>query len=82
MGQEMITGTLSSQKPGRGFTDTSKEFIQACQDLQWTHDANTPKRSETNEMAERAVQQAKEGTATAMVQSGLPDQRLDHRKNR
>ena len=36
------------QKSGRIFADKSKEFIEACQDLQWTHDMEIPLRSETN----------------------------------
>ena len=46
---------------------SSKRF----QDLQWTHDTNTRHRSEMNMIAERAVRRVREGTATAMVQSGL-----------
>ena len=43
------------------------EFHDACQDLQWTHDANTRNRSETNGAAERAVRRVKEGTASAIL---------------
>ena len=55
------------QKPRRFFTGNAKEFLKACQDRHWTHDTNTPHRSETNGIAERAVQWRKE-TATAMLQ--------------
>ena len=50
------------QKPGSIFTDNSKEFTKACQDMQGTHDMNTHHRSETDGIAKRAVT---EGTATA-----------------
>ena len=57
---------------GRDYADKSKEFIKACQDLQWTYDTKTLHRSDTNGIAERAVRRVKEVTATAMVQSGPP----------
>ena len=63
---------LPSQKPGRIFPDISTESFKACQDLQ-THGTNTPRRSETNGIAEREVFDEKEGTVTAMVQRVLPD---------
>ena len=63
----------SFQKHARVYTDNSKEFIKACQDLQWTHLRNTPHRSETNKITERAVPRVKEGTPTARVQSALPE---------
>ena len=42
-----------------------------------THDTNTPHRAEANRIAEGADRRVKDGTATAMVQSGLPDQWWD-----
>ena len=54
------------------YTDSSKEFIEACQDIQWNHDTSTPRRSETNGVAGRAGRRVKERTAVAQVQSGLP----------
>ena len=69
---------LPVQKAGRVFTSISKELVKACQDLQqWANDTNTPHRSETNGIPERAVRRVKEGTATAMIQSGLPDAKWD-----
>ena len=62
------------QKPGRVYPDNSREFAKACQDLQWTHDANTSHRSETNGIAERVVRPVKKGTARAMVQKSFPKQ--------
>ena len=47
------------------YTDSSKEFIEACQDIQWNHDTSTLYRSE-------AGRRVKERTAVAQVQSGLP----------
>ena len=63
-----------SQKPKRIDTDNSKEFIKACQDLQWNRDTSTTHRSETNGVAKRAVRRVKEGTAVALVQSALPEE--------
>ena len=59
------------QKPGRVHADISREFIKACQDLQWTHVKNTPHRSDTNKITEGAVPRVKEGTPSARVPSGL-----------
>ena len=36
-----------------------KQFIKACQDLEWTHDTDSPHRSEINGIAERAVRREK-----------------------
>ena len=48
------------QKPGRIFTDILKEFIRARQELQWTHDTNTPHRVETKGIAERTFRREME----------------------
>ena len=45
------------------YTDNSLEFGKACEDLSWNHCTSTPHRSETNEIAERAVRRVKEGTS-------------------
>ena len=46
---------------------TEKEFIKACQDLQWTHDPKTPHRSETTGIAGRSAFRVRESTGgTAM----------------
>ena len=47
--------SLPFQKPGIIYADNSREFIKACQDLQWAHDTKTPHRSEYNGTADRAV---------------------------
>ena len=52
-------------------------LIKARQDLQWKHDTSTPHRSETKGVAEGAVRRVKEGTAIALVQSGLPEEWWD-----
>ena len=54
-----------------GYTDNSKEFKKAFEDLDIVHDTSTPHRPETNGVAERAVRRVKEGTPCALVQSGL-----------
>ena len=50
-------------KPQYVYTDGSKEFKKAFQDLNFLADTSTPHRSETNGMAERAVRRIKEGTS-------------------
>ena len=54
--------------------DNAEEFIKACTELNWTHDTNTPHRSDTGVVIERAVRRVKEGMATTMVHSGLPEE--------
>ena len=44
-----------NRKPKVIDTDNSLEFGKACEDLSWNHCTWTPHRSETNEIAERAV---------------------------
>ncbi len=64
-------------KPDHVYTDNSKEFIKAMQDLNRAHDTSTPYRLETNGVVERAVRRGKEGTAAALFQSGLPEEWWD-----
>ena len=54
-------------------TDNSTEFIKACQYVQWNHDTRNLHRSETSEVAERAVRRVTERATIALVQSGLPE---------
>ena len=49
------------------------EFGKAYVDPSWNHRTSTPRRSETNEIAERAVRRVKEGTSAVLVQSGLDE---------
>ena len=39
--------------------------------ISWNHCTSTPHRSETNDIAERAVRRVKEGTSAVLLQSGL-----------
>ena len=55
------------------YTDNSKEFKNALDELGLSHDTSTPHRSETNGVGERAVRRVKEGTACALSQSGFID---------
>jgi Integrase core domain. len=58
-------------KPQHVYTDNSKEFIKALEELNWSHDTSTPYRSQTKGVIERSVRVVKEGTSGALVQSGL-----------
>ena len=62
-----------TRKPKVIHTDKSCEFDKACEDLSWNHCTSTPHRSETNEIAERAVRRGKEGTSAVLLQSGLDE---------
>ena len=59
------------RKPKVIHTDNSLEFGKACEDLSWNHCTSTPHRSETNDIAEKAVRRVKEGTSAVLLQSGL-----------
>ena len=61
-----------TRKPKVIYTDKSLEFGKSCEELSWNHCALTPHRSETHEIAERAVRRVKEGTSSAvLLQSSL-----------
>ena len=49
------------------------EIGRACEVLSRNHRFSTPHRSETNDIAERAVRRVKEGTAAVLLQSGLDE---------
>ena len=55
------------------YTDNSLEFGKACEELSWNHCTSTPRRSETNGIAERAVRRVKEGTSAVLLQPGLDE---------
>ena len=61
------------QKAKHVYTDGSKEFEKALDDLEISHDTSTPHRPQTNGVAERAVRRVKEGTSCALIQSGWND---------
>ena len=55
------------------YTDNSGELKSALFELKIPHDKSTPYRPQANGFAERAVRRVKEGTACALIQSGLSD---------
>ena len=55
------------------YTDKSLEFGKGCEDLSWNHCTSTPRRSQTNGIAERAVRRVKEGTSAVLLQPGLDE---------
>ena len=59
------------RKPKVIYTDNSLKFGKACEDLSWNHCTSTPRRSETDGIAERAVRRVKEGTSAVLLQWGL-----------
>ena len=63
-----------TRKPKVNYTDNSFEFGKYCEELSWNHCTSTPHRSETNEVAERAVRRVKEGTSAVLLQSGLDNE--------
>ena len=56
-----------TRKPKDTYTNNSLEFGKACEDLSWNHCASTPRRSETNGIAEWAVRRIKEGGFCSIV---------------
>ena len=62
-----------NRKPKVIYTDNSLEFGKTCEDFSWNQRTSTPHRSETNEIAERAVRRVKEGTSAVLLQSGLDE---------
>ena len=62
-----------SKKPKVIYTVNSVEFGKSCEHLSWNHRSSTRHRSETNEIAERAVRRVKEGTFSVLLQSGLDE---------
>ena len=64
-----------TSKPKVTYTDNSFEFDKFCGELSLNHCTSTPHRSETNEIAERAVRRVKEGTSAVLLQSGLGNER-------
>ena len=61
-------------KPGVVYTDGSAEFKNALAQLGMSHATSTPRRPQTNGIAERAIRRVKEGTSCAIVQSGFVEE--------
>ena len=55
------------------YTDGSKEFEKALDELEALHDVSTPHRPQTNGVAERAVRRVKEGSSCCLHQSGFDE---------
>ena len=58
-------------RPHHVYTDNSGELKKAFEEKGWAADTSVPHRSETNGQAESAVRKVKEGTSSALVQSGF-----------
>ena len=56
-----------SHRPKVVYTDNSMEFGKACEVLSWNHRTSTPHRFASNDIAERAVRRAKEGTSAVLL---------------
>ena len=61
------------KKPPVTFSGNSWKFGKSCVDLSWNHRTSTPRRSETNGIAERAARRVKEGTSAVLLQSRLDE---------
>ena len=72
-GEEFYEGFQPSQKPKVIKTDDLLKFGKSCEELSWNHRTTTLCRSETIEIAERAVRRVKEGTSAVLMQSGLTE---------
>ena len=53
------------------YTDNSLKFGKSREELSWNHCTSTPRRSETNGIAERAVRRVKQVTSAVLLKSGL-----------
>ena len=58
-------------RPQLAYTDGSKEFQKAFDELEWPADTSKPYIPQSNGVAERAVHRMSEGTSCALEQSGL-----------
>ena len=58
------------EEPKVNHSGTAVEFGEAREDLSWDHCTSTPHRSDTHDVAERAVRRAKEGTSAIPQQAG------------
>ena len=72
--ESLIVLLEPTRKPKVIYTDNSLEFGKSCEELPWNHCTSTPRRSETNGVAEKAVRRVKEVTSAALLQSGLGDE--------
>ena len=61
------------EKPEVIYSDNSSKFGKSCEDPSWNHRTSTPRRSETNGIAERAVRRIPVGTSAVLLQSGLDE---------
>ena len=59
------------RKPQRVYHDNAKEFVEASTQLKWLHDTSVTGRSETNGIAERAIEDVRQGTTSALLQAGF-----------
>ena len=59
-----------TRKPKVIYTDNSLEIGKSCEEVSWNHFTSTPRRSETNGIAERAVRRVKERTSAMLLLSG------------
>ena len=57
--------------PSKIYTDGAQEYKTSLKGLHWIVETCTPHRRQTNAIAERAVRRVREGTASALLQSGM-----------
>ena len=72
-GKEFTKVFLASEKSKVMYTDNSLEFDKSREDISWNLRTSTSHRSETNDIAERAIRKVKEGTSAVLLQSDLDE---------
>ena len=72
-GKRVYESSSSRHKSQKLCLHNSVEFGKHGEDLSWNQRTSTPHRSETNDIAERAVRRVKEGTSAVLPQSGLDE---------
>jgi hypothetical protein len=60
-----------NRKPKLTYSDNAPEYISSLTEENWTFDTATTGRSESNGVAERAVEDVKQGTTSSLLQGGM-----------
>ena len=66
------------KKPQRAYFDNAPEFVESAKELGWMYDTSTPERSETNGIAERDMQDVRQGATSALLEAGCYPEHWPH----